>query len=214
MAPKPNFYPFLGHFSPCFGYFYDFLDIRVVKAVFLENGVFVPCRKQVVLAKKGEKMTIWHSTHKNKGFCSSDPETDENDENGGCTQAKPPFSKTPFSPPRQNLYFSFFSHFEPPARNGGMWDHKPCTKVSYTASLALKPWRVGEANVLDCFRGPSPCWLYASRLSLSACMIIQGESDLTERRLIRLTFWDTLWEQVGLSDQSALIDASLWRKPL
>ena len=27
-------------------------------------------------------------------------------------------------------------------------------------------------------------------------------------------FWDTLWEQFGLSDQSALIDASLWRKPL
>ena len=36
----------------------------------------------------------------------------------------------------------------------------------------------------------------------------------SEKRLIRLTFWDTLWEQFGLSDQSALIDASLWRKPL
>ena len=24
---------------------------------------------------------------------------------------------------------------------------------------------------------------------------------------MRLTFWDTLWEQFGLSDQSALIDA-------
>ena len=36
----------------------------------------------------------------------------------------------------------------------------------------------------------------------------------SETRLIRLTFWDTLWEQFGLSDQSALIDASLWRKPL
>ena len=35
----------------------------------------------------------------------------------------------------------------------------------------------------------------------------------SEMRLIRLTFWDTLWEQFGLSDQSALIDASLWRKP-
>ena len=39
-------------------------------------------------------------------------------------------------------------------------------------------------------------------------------SGFSEKRLIRLTFWDTLWEQFGLSDQSALIDASLWRKPL
>ena len=31
---------------------------------------------------------------------------------------------------------------------------------------------------------------------------------LSEKRLIRLSFWDTLWEQFGLSDQSALIDAS------
>ena len=29
--------------------------IRVVKTVFLENGVFVPYRKQVVLTKNGEK---------------------------------------------------------------------------------------------------------------------------------------------------------------
>ena len=36
----------------------------------------------------------------------------------------------------------------------------------------------------------------------------------SEKRLIRLTFWDMLWEQFGLSDRSALIDASLWRKPL
>ena len=36
----------------------------------------------------------------------------------------------------------------------------------------------------------------------------------SEERLIRLTFWDTLSEQVVLSDQSALIDASLWRKNL
>ena len=35
-----------------------------------------------------------------------------------------------------------------------------------------------------------------------------------ERCLIRLTFWDTLWEQICLPDQSALIDASLCRKPL
>ena len=36
----------------------------------------------------------------------------------------------------------------------------------------------------------------------------------SEKRLIGLTFWDTLCEQFGLSDQSALIDASLWKKPL
>ena len=36
----------------------------------------------------------------------------------------------------------------------------------------------------------------------------------SERRLIRLTFWETLCEQFVLSDQSALIDAPLWRKSL
>ena len=36
----------------------------------------------------------------------------------------------------------------------------------------------------------------------------------SEKRLIRWTFWDTLWEQFPLSHQSALIDASLWRKTL
>ena len=35
----------------------------------------------------------------------------------------------------------------------------------------------------------------------------------SETRLIRLNFWDTLWEQFCLSDQSALIDAALWREP-
>ena len=35
----------------------------------------------------------------------------------------------------------------------------------------------------------------------------------SEKRLIRLNFWDTLWEQFCLSGQSALIDA-FWRKPL
>ena len=42
----------------------------------------------------------------------------------------------------------------------------------------------------------------------------RGTSNRSEKRLIRLNFWDTLWEQFCLSDQSALIDASLWRKPL
>ena len=45
----------------------------------------------------------------------------------------------------------------------------------------------------------------------------QGISDshsLLEFSEIHSTFRDTLWEQFCLSDQSALIDASLWRKPL
>ena len=46
--------------------------IRVVKTVFLENGVFVPYRKQVVLTKNGENADL-HSTHKNKGLRSSEP---------------------------------------------------------------------------------------------------------------------------------------------
>ena len=37
---------------------------RVVKTVFLENGVFVPYRKQVVLTKNVENDDL-HSTHKN-----------------------------------------------------------------------------------------------------------------------------------------------------
>ena len=60
---------------------------RVVKTVFLENGVFVPYRKQVVLTKNGENDDL-HSTHKNKGCAPQSPETDENDENGGCPSDK------------------------------------------------------------------------------------------------------------------------------
>ena len=47
--------------------------LRVVKTVFLENGVFVPYRKQVVLTKNGENDDL-HSTYKNKGLRSSEPE--------------------------------------------------------------------------------------------------------------------------------------------
>ena len=46
---------------------------RVVETVVLENGAFVSCRKQMVLAKIGETFLIARSTHKNKGLCSSDP---------------------------------------------------------------------------------------------------------------------------------------------
>ena len=51
------------------------------------NGVFVPCQKQVVSNKIGEILIV-HSTHKNKGLYSSNPEIDENDENGGCHPGK------------------------------------------------------------------------------------------------------------------------------
>ena len=52
--------------------------------MFLENGVFAPCRKKVALTKNGENDDL-HSTHKNKGLWYSDPETDEN---GGCHSSK------------------------------------------------------------------------------------------------------------------------------
>ena len=47
-------------------------DTKVVKTVFLENGVFVPYREQVVLTKNGENDDL-RSTHKNKGLRSSEP---------------------------------------------------------------------------------------------------------------------------------------------
>ena len=55
--------------------------------MFLENGVFAPNRKQVVLTENGENDDL-HSAHKNKGFCPQNPENDENDENGGCHSGK------------------------------------------------------------------------------------------------------------------------------
>ena len=45
---------------------------RVVKTVLLENGVFAPYRKQVILTKNGENDDL-HSTHKNKGLRFSEP---------------------------------------------------------------------------------------------------------------------------------------------
>ena len=44
-------------------------NFKVVKTVFLENGVFVPYRKQVVLTKNGENDEL----HKNKGLRPSEP---------------------------------------------------------------------------------------------------------------------------------------------
>ena len=61
--------------------------VRVVKTVFLQNGFFVPYQKQVVLTKNGENDDL-HSTHKNKGCAPQSPETDKNDENGGCPSDK------------------------------------------------------------------------------------------------------------------------------
>ena len=57
--------------------------LGVVETVVLENGVFVPYRKQVVLTKIGEYFGVAFYPQ-NKGFCSSHPGIDENDENGGC----------------------------------------------------------------------------------------------------------------------------------
>ena len=48
--------------------------------VFLVNRVFVPCQKGAVLTKTA-KMTNLHSTRWKQGLRSSDPESDENDEN-------------------------------------------------------------------------------------------------------------------------------------
>ena len=63
--------------------------IRVVKTAFLENGVFVPYRNPLILTKNGENDDL-HSTHKNN---PQTPETDADDENGGC-----PSDKTTVSP--------------------------------------------------------------------------------------------------------------------
>ena len=60
---------------------------RVVKTVFLETVFLSPTETGGFDAKNGENDDL-HSTHKNKGLCSSEPETDENDENGGCPSNK------------------------------------------------------------------------------------------------------------------------------
>ena len=76
------------------------LFVMVVKTVFLGNGVFVPYRKQVVLTKKMAKMTIDILPTKTRGCGPQSPETDENDENGGCPSDKTRVCTKPgFSPP-------------------------------------------------------------------------------------------------------------------
>ena len=64
-------------------------SVRVVKTVFLENGVFVPYRKQVALTKNGENDDL-QSTHKNKGLRSSEPKMTKM---AGVPQTKPQFDK-------------------------------------------------------------------------------------------------------------------------
>ena len=57
---------------------------RVVETVVLENGRFVPCRKQPVLTKTGETSDIAFHPPKTRDFAPQTPEIDENDEHGGC----------------------------------------------------------------------------------------------------------------------------------
>ena len=47
-------------------------DIRVVETVVVENGAFVGPLPKTGVVTKSAKLLIVHSTHKNKGFCSSD----------------------------------------------------------------------------------------------------------------------------------------------
>ena len=58
---------------------------RVVETVVLENGRFVPCRKQVVFTKIGENSDSAFCPQKQGIFA---PKPDENDENGGCHPSK------------------------------------------------------------------------------------------------------------------------------
>ena len=103
------------------------------------------------------------------------------------------------------------------------------TQSSTRAPRELQNWRVqgNPPTLRQPCANPSPTFrqpfanLFCQPLSNplfpwtpGTCLETRVNGFLSERRLIRLTFWDTLWEQFGLSDQSALIDASLWRKPL
>ena len=76
------------------------INFRVVKMVFLGNGVFVPCQKQVVLTKNGENDDL-HSTKKIRGCAPQTPETDEMTNMAGVPQTNHHLLKTPFSPPKK-----------------------------------------------------------------------------------------------------------------
>ena len=58
-----------------------------MKTVFLENGVFV-LLKTGGFSEKMAKMTTYILPTKTRGCAPQTPETDENDENGGCPSDK------------------------------------------------------------------------------------------------------------------------------
>ena len=72
-----------------------------MKTVFLEDGVFAPCRKQVVLAKNGE-MTIDILPTKTRGFAPQTWKLTKMTKMAGVTPAKPPFAK--------NMVFATLKH--------------------------------------------------------------------------------------------------------
>ena len=84
---KKNFSLSMSFFTVSFSRFAPSRLIRVVKTVFLENSVLAPYRRQVILTKMA-KMTIYILPTKTRGCASQSPETNENDENGGCPSDK------------------------------------------------------------------------------------------------------------------------------
>ena len=83
--PAPKNLPNLTSFSGNIG---KGPKIGVVETVVLENGVFVPYRKQVVLTKIGENSDIAFDPQKQGILLLEPPEINENDENGGCHPGK------------------------------------------------------------------------------------------------------------------------------
>ena len=69
--------------------------LRVVETVVLENGVFVPYRKQVILTKIGEILIV-HSTHKKKDFAPQPRKSTKMTKMVGVTQANDRLPKAPF----------------------------------------------------------------------------------------------------------------------
>ena len=67
---------------------YPIVLVRVVKTVFLENGVFVPCRKQVVLTKNGENYKFTFYPQKQGALLLRPRKPTKNDANGGCHSGK------------------------------------------------------------------------------------------------------------------------------
>ena len=110
--------------------------LRVVKTVFLENGVLVPYRKQVVLTKNGEN-DDWHFTHKNKGLRSSEPGNRRKWRKWRVSlRQNHRLPKTLFSPPWISKNFgqkSFGLNFR--SLRKGAWSAWPATPTSATLPL-------------------------------------------------------------------------------